>query len=783
MKKRLTLLSITFLMAQDPISFTGESEPFELDGIAPAIEWLSPQSDEYFDSGETILVNWNAFDESFPVAPIEINLLSTAGEILTQWGNIENTGSIDLTLPDLNFTNAKFTIAATDSYGNYSADNGDGDIHIGFVDPISFSGESNAFVLDGVAPNAMLISPNGGEAYIVGEIIPVSWSASDDSPENGEASLYISTDGSQNYELVESGLSFSGSTNTITPDIITQNASFQIQVTDYFGNTATDESDNTFSIIPIPDIIFNALSGSFILDSIDPLVNWLFPNGGEVLQANWPVAVSWSASDDSFADTPIEISWSASDIGIDNELLASDVENSGTLNITMPDVSSDGVYFHIQAVDDFGNSNSDDSDEPSAIHHFGCTDPEADNYDIDAEIDNGICVFTYSLELHDGANLVSFPILPGDGSIALVMGSLGTNITGVIGEGVGATQLSPGQWAGSLNNISRTSGYWLLMIEDDILTFTGTRTSPNTVYELHEGANLVSWPFTASYEIEPALPDNIETAITGIIGEGTAATQIAPGTWVGSLSSFESGKGYWLKTTMDLELIYESPVLERVAQSGQINDINLNANAPPIGYEFSQSTKQAFYFIESIENIQTGDWILAYNGDEIIGARQWQGSMIDVPAMGSDGSDYTKGYMEVGSVPSFKILRGDELINLEGDIPPWENNQLYMGSSLTEVALPGAFSLNRAYPNPFNPTTTLSFALPVISNVLLEVYDINGRLINELIKMNMDAGYHSVIWNADSQASGVYFVKMLARPSAGGVAGEYIHTQKLMLIK
>ena len=99
------------------------------------------------------------------------------------------------------------------------------------------------------------------------------------------------------------------------------------------------------------------------------------------------------------------------------------------------------------------------------------------------------------------------------------------------------------------------------------------------------------------------------------------------------------------------------------------------------------------------------------------------------------------------------------------------------------MLLPKEFTLSPAYPNPFNPVTTLSFALPVISNVLLEVYDINGRLINELIKSNMDAGYHSVIWNADNNASGVYFVKMLARPSAGGVAGEYIHTQKLMLIK
>ena len=69
-------------------------------------------------------------------------------------------------------------------------------------------------------------------------------------------------------------------------------------------------------------------------------------------------------------------------------------------------------------------------------------------------------------------------------------------------------------------------------------------------------------------------------------------------------------------------------------------------------------------------------------------------------------------------------------------------------------------SLDRAYPNPFNPTTTLNFALPVISNVLLEV---------------IEAGYHSITWNADSYSSGVYFVKM--------VAGAYVSTQKLILVK
>ena len=131
--------------------------------------------------------------------------------------------------------------------------------------------------------------------------------------------------------------------------------------------------------------------------------------------------------------------------------------------------------------------------------------------------------------------------------------------------------------------------------------------------------------------------------------------------------------------------------------------------------------------------------------------------------------------MEAGDIPQFKLLKDGELINLEGNIPSWENNQLYIMSSLTEVALPEAFSLDRAYPNPFNPTTTLSFAIPVDSEVSLSIYNLQGRQVSTLIDGNMEAGYHSVVWNADAQASGVYFVKM--------VAGEFVITQKLMLVK
>ena len=91
------------------------------------------------------------------------------------------------------------------------------------------------------------------------------------------------------------------------------------------------------------------------------------------------------------------------------------------------------------------------------------------------------------------------------------------------------------------------------------------------------------------------------------------------------------------------------------------------------------------------------------------------------------------------------------------------------------MPLPESFSLSAAYPNPFNPTTTLDFAIPVDSKVSLSIYNLQGREMSMLINDNIDAGYYTVVWDANTYASGVYFVKM--------IAGEYVKTQKLMLVK
>ncbi len=78
---------------------------------------------------------------------------------------------------------------------------------------------------------------------------------------------------------------------------------------------------------------------------------------------------------------------------------------------------------------------------------------------------------------------------------------------------------------------------------------------------------------------------------------------------------------------------------------------------------------------------------------------------------------------------------------------------------------PGEYSLSDAYPNPFNPTTTLSFSVPTEGVMSLNIYDMTGRLVSTLVDGNLKQGYHSITWNGmDSNghavSSGMYIYSL-----------------------
>lgn len=100
--------------------------------------------------------------------------------------------------------------------------------------------------------------------------------------------------------------------------------------------------------------------------------------------------------------------------------------------------------------------------------------------------------------------------------------------------------------------------------------------------------------------------------------------------------------------------------------------------------------------------------------------------------------------------------------------------------------IPEHFELFSNYPNPFNPTTTIRFALPVSSEVMLRVYDVVGREVATLAEGIREAGYHTVVWNGQSisgtpMASGVYFFRLNAKAADG--SRSFTDMKKIMFLK
>jgi len=95
-------------------------------------------------------------------------------------------------------------------------------------------------------------------------------------------------------------------------------------------------------------------------------------------------------------------------------------------------------------------------------------------------------------------------------------------------------------------------------------------------------------------------------------------------------------------------------------------------------------------------------------------------------------------------------------------------------------ALPKEFRVNQSYPNPFNPSATIEYALPSDGNVTIEIYDAIGRKVATLLSEYRSAGYHSVTWLGKDEggtavASGVYFCRVQFGPKAA--------IQKMILLR
>jgi hypothetical protein len=109
------------------------------------------------------------------------------------------------------------------------------------------------------------------------------------------------------------------------------------------------------------------------------------------------------------------------------------------------------------------------------------------------------------------------------------------------------------------------------------------------------------------------------------------------------------------------------------------------------------------------------------------------------------------------------------------EVAPLSRANNTLASSSAAAATCSGKSRDQNFPNPFNPSTTIRYALPKDVSIKLAVYDMLGREVARLFEGQMSAGYHEVVFDASNLASGVYVCRLQAE--------DLVLTKKLSVLK
>lgn len=111
---------------------------------------------------------------------------------------------------------------------------------------------------------------------------------------------------------------------------------------------------------------------------------------------------------------------------------------------------------------------------------------------------------------------------------------------------------------------------------------------------------------------------------------------------------------------------------------------------------------------------------------------------------------------------------------------PGDPNSKPPVTDVADVQIPTSYRLLNNYPNPFNPSTTISFEIPQSENVSLKIYSLNGELIRTLTEGNFSAGRFEKTWDGKNEfgkdvSSGVYIYRL--------IAGRFDRSARMVLMK
>jgi hypothetical protein len=409
------------------------------------------------------------------------------------------------------------------------------------------------------------------------------------------------------------------------------------------------------------------------------------------------------------------------------------IRSGNTFTIPLPGNLPDGyTSMRFRAVDSSGNA-IDNRMEPAFLYHRAVPPPPLLTYP--AANDTSQSIYP-TLRWQGSLNPISYHLQVAHdtafGSIVLDNSSCTQN-----SQRIGPLQrLTRYYWRVSAKNLAGIGSY---------SAASSFATSVDSTYSFPVGAlwNLVSVPYQTSSPLAVAA-----------FSQAVSSAYTFDGSSYVSFDTLQPGVGYWLKFRFaDTLFASGTPLnedtIEVEAGWNLIGSISYpiaaeNISSVPSGISLSNPFTYSHGEYVQTETIQAGKgyWVKAGGSGKLIFSKSSikdATSRVKITAC----SDYPP--------------------------PPPENGQ----STINRI--PKAYSLESNYPNPFNPTTTISYALPRQSMVRLKVFNILGQEVSTLVNGVQSAGEKEVQFNAVNLPSGVYFYRL--------EAGTFTSIKKLVLIK
>ena len=398
--------------------------------------------------------------------------------------------------------------------------------------------------------------------------------------------------------------------------------------------------------------------------------------------------------------------------------------------------------------------------------------------------------------LHSSWNWVGFPVL-GDiegTNVVDVLQNVAPDALQIILNGGVNSSYQDGVWSSPIN-INSKQGVKLRMAETYAvypLYTVGDKIAQDASVTLSPGINWVSYFVNETQSPFDALPATVLDNISSIRGQHwymyKKGTQ-----WYGAMPSgcdgpepsescplFVYGQMYELNytgsTSTDFSYNYNGGIVRGVTKEGTI-------------YQYEELDDYTALTIETVTDPESVIEIAAFIGDKCVAAEPAKGFPVYMQIYnGADSMDDL----------SFQIVRDGGLAKSIPDngTPIGHDNMFkehYKLAKMDRDVTDDGFvlykaeieksdevmimetSLLSAYPNPFNPSTTLRYALAKHEHVSVVIYDMSGRVVENLYQGQQDRGQYELTWNGSDVASGMYFV--VFKTSA------YQSTQKVMLLK